>query len=213
MYAGQTASYNGYQYCLFPLDMLNCTQVSSASSFSHCCGHPADYVGSSGTYPYYAPCDCTRIWTYASQGESIYVSDNPVWTPSGLSYVSFLFAHDNNIPAATHFNQGDLIGHTGTAGFVTGDHVHIDQSLTRNDSLVNYGITCSGGNVCWALGGSVYPYQVFYLGGSETIINTQGMQFQTVPDIPEPASAAIVLLLMKKREEAQKHGKRVTRLV
>ena len=210
MLPGQTASYNGYQYCLFPLDIINCTQVSGPSSLSHCCGHPADYVGSYNNYPYYAPCDCTRIWTYPSSGESIYTSDNPVWTPSGLTYVSFLFAHDDNIPAATHFNQGDLIGHTGTTGFALGDHVHLDQSLVQNDSLVNYGITCAGGNVCWALGHSAYPYDVFYITGDETIINTQGMTFEEVPDHPGPGpggKAVLLVLLAKYKERNKKHGR------
>lgn len=212
MYAGQRASYNGYEYCLFPLDVLNCTQTSAPDSLSHCCGHPADYTGPSNNYPYYAPFTCTRIWTYPSSGETIYVSDNPVWTPSGLSYVSILFAHDDNIPSQTHFNQGDLIGHTGTTGFALGDHVHIDQSLHQNDSLVNYGITCRGGNVCWALQYSTYPYDVFYLGGTEQIINTQGMQFQTVPATPA-GTTPIALLMYILNKRRLKHGKRITSTV
>lgn len=198
MYAGQRASYNGYQYCLFPLDYMNCTQVSSPSSFSHCCGHPCDWTGPYDDYPYYAPCDCTRIATLPSNGQSIYTSDNPVWTPTGLRYVTFLFAHDENIPAQTHFNQGDLIGHTGTAGQVTGDHVHLDQSLIHNDVITNYGVTCAFGNVCYALGQSTYPDLVFFLGGTETIVNLQGMTFDTVPSHPATNISPVMLLLMKK---------------
>lgn len=211
MLAGQTASYNGYQYCLFPLDTLNCTQTSSPSSYSHCCGHPCDWIGQTAQYPYYAPCDCTRIWTYPSDGESIYTSDNPVWTPSGLKYVSFLFAHDNNIPAQTHFNQGELIGHTGTAGFVTGDHVHLDQSLIHNDVITNYGITCSGGNVCWALGSSTYPDLVFYLTGDEIIVDTKGMEFDTVPEPPAPTASALLLMMLYKKKKGDKAYGRIQR--
>ena len=186
MLAGETASYNGYQYCLFPLSYIYCTQVSGPSSLSHCCGHPADWIGPSANYPYYAPCDCHRTSTIASNGQTIYTSDNQVWTPQGLSYVSFMFAHDNAIPSQTSFRQGELIGHTGTAGQVTGDHVHIDQSLIRNDTSVSYGVTCAYGNLCYALSGSDLPANVFYITGSETIVQTLGNNFVTVPVQPTP---------------------------
>lgn len=228
MHAGQTASKDGYQYCLFPLDVVNCGQISGQDSGSHCCGHPCDFSGPTEHYPYYAPCDCTRIWTYPSTGESIWTSDNKVWTPSGLSYVSFLFNHDDNPPASDHCNQGDLIGRTGTAGFAFGDHVHLDQSLVHNDRIIQYGITCAYGNVCWALERSAYVYNVFYLGGTEQIIDTKGMTFQTIPAGPEPPepweppdvpvggegslSTAMLLLLYKYRKRRLNNGKRIIRL-
>lgn len=233
MYAGQKASKDGSQYCLFPLDYVKCNQLSGPDSYSHCCGHPCDWgaPGDQAGYPYYAPCDCTRIDILTSNGQTIYTSDAPVWTPSGLTYVSFLFAHDENIPAQTHFYQGDLIGHTGakasgTIGLI-GAHVHMDQSLIRNDVITRYGVTCYYGNDCYALGRSAYVYDVFYLGGSETIVNTMGMHFQTIPSTPEPEpweppvvppggegdlTAGGLLLLLKYRNRRQKHGKRVTRL-
>lgn len=212
MYAGQQASYNGYQYCLFPLDYMNCTQTSSPSSFSHCCGHPCDWAGPSAHYPYYAPCDCHRIQYLPAYAQVTYCSDNPVWTPSGLHYVTFTVVHDDNITSQTSFSQGDLIGRTGTSGYAFGDHVHIDQSLYADDYPVSYGITCSGGNVCAAQEHSTYPQDVFYLGGTETIINLQGMSFQTVPSTPSGGltPTKLMLLLVKKRKELEKNGKFLT---
>ena len=110
----------------------------------------------------------------------------------------------------THFSQGELIGHTGTMGPALGDHVHLDQSLIHNDVITNYGITCAYGNVCWALGGSAYPYDVFYITGDETIINTQGMTFEEVPDHPGPGpggKAVLLVLLAKYKERNKKHGR------
>lgn len=182
MRQGETASYEGYQVALLPIDYLYITQTSSPSSLSHCCGHPIDIIGSHATYPLYAPCNCHEV----SRGSDyiIYSSDDEVWTPTGRSYISFEFGHDNNPPTRTTFSQGELIGHTGTRGFVTGDHCHLDQSKVRNAGLVNSGITCSGGNVCWNINGSDYPYNIFYLSGTETIVNTAGYTFQVWQDSP-----------------------------
>lgn len=209
MLAGETASLNGVQYALFPLPYVRVTQESSPGSYSHCCGHPADYGFPYDPYPYYAPCDCHRIWTYPSNGQSLYTSDAPVITPSGTHYISFLFAHDNNIPAQTHFNQGDLIGHSGNAasGGIILPHVHLDQSLYADDPLVSYGIYCPGyGNLCYALKHSEYASLVFYLTGNETVVDTGSMTFDTVPsEPPEPpgppaptGSQAVKLLLLYK---------------
>lgn len=187
MLAGQTSvASDGYENALFPLDYLYCTQVSGPGSFSHCCGHPADYIGPNDRYPYYAPFSMTKYGTIASEGTTQWVSDRPVHTPLGLTYVSVQFTHDNTPPAASHLNQGDLVGHTGTAGFVTGDHVHIDQSNIASAALVSYGVVCSGGNNCYALYHSQQPYDIFYITGDETIVQTQGMSFQLVPDTPTP---------------------------
>lgn len=232
MYAGQKASYQGYQYCLFPLDYVDCNQLSGPDSYSHCCGHPCDWGGPDNDYPYYAPCDCTRIDTLSSNGQTIYTSNDKVWTPSGLTYVSFLFAHDENIPSKKTFSQGDVIGHTGQKANgvigIIGDHVHLDQSLIHNDVITDYGINCPGyGQRCYALGRSAYAYDVFYLGGTEQIVDLMGMTFQTIPGVePEPPlpdppgpvtpvgnlSAATFLLLCKYKLRRQSNGKRIIRL-
>ena len=177
MRANERITYDGYEVALFPMDYLYITQTSSPSSLSHCCGHPIDIIGRTATYPLYAPCSCHRV--YLGNDYVIYSSDDKVWTPQGLTYITFEFAHDNNTPSKSTFTQGELIAHTGTKGFVTGDHCHLDQCALHNANVVNSGITCSGGNVCWNLNGSAYPYNIFYLSGSETVVQTQGYNFQT----------------------------------
>ena len=180
MLQGQTAVYEGYEVCLFPLDYMYCTQVSGPGSYSHCCGHASDWVGTHNDYPVWAPYSgtVTSIGS-ASGGYAVnFVSDNEVWTPSGLSYVTTRLLHCNNYPPASgHVNQGDLLYYSGQSGMATGDHVHIDCSLIADDNIVSYGYYCSGGNLCYALSASEEPYLVFYTTGDEDIVNTQGMDF------------------------------------
>ncbi len=180
MLAGQRAEYQGNEVCLFPLDIMNCTQVSGPGSYSHCCGHATDWVGSHNDYPVYAPYSgtVTSVGTYEYGYAINFTSDAEVWTPSGLTYVTTRFIHCNNYPPATgHVQQGDLIYYTGNTGFSQADHVHIDCSLVHNDSSIYYGITCPGGNLCYSLSGSESPELVFYTTGDEAIINTRGMTF------------------------------------
>lgn len=207
MQAGERVTYQGYEVCLFPLDYVYCTQVSGPSSLSHCCGHPADWIGSYNQYPLYAPCSCHLVYSDNVGNTRGYTSDAPVWTPKGLQYVSFAFTHDSNPPAATSYSQGDLIYHTGVAGYATGDHVHIDQSNIANAQLISYGIYCQYGNLCYALDGSQPPEDIFYLTGSETFITDLGQNLQTWPFPPERNKARDIILLAALKKKRRLYGR------
>lgn len=219
MHAGQKISYNGSQVCLFPLDYMYITQTSGPSSLSHCCGNPADYIGTYDHYPIYAPCDCHLVYSDNVGNTRAYTSDAPVWTPQGLQYVTFSFTHDENPPSATSFSQGDLIAHTGRANAPLGDHSHIDQSNIANAQLIYYGITCAYGNPCYALDGSQPPEDIFYLSGAETIVQTQGLIFQgwtQPPEPPAPGKAKYAILMLagiRKRREENGRIKRYSDLI
>ena len=79
----------------------------------------------------YAPCSCRCVATIDDYNKGrIFQSLDAVHTPNGLQYVTFQWFHDNN-PIANvgdTFTQGDLIGHTGTQGNVTGDHTHMNMA-------------------------------------------------------------------------------------
>lgn len=179
MRAGEKAYYNGVQVALFPLDYVYCTQIPDPDGFSHCCGTATDWVGPTNQYPFYAPFDCHLVAQNSSENLRAYRSNNPVLTPSGTFYLITGFVHDDNPPSQTSFSQGELIGHTGVTGFVTGDHVHIDQTTAETYTYQASGKICGSGNMCYLVPGGIDAVDAYFLTGTETMITTLGQSFQT----------------------------------
>lgn len=179
MRAGEKAYYNGTQVALFPMDYIYCTQVPDPNGFSHCCGTATDWVGPTNHYPFYAPFDCHLVAQNSSENLRAYMSNTPVVTPSGTFTMITGFVHDDNPPSQTSFSQGDLIGHTGVTGFVTGDHVHIDQTTASTYTYQASGRICGSGNMCYFVPGGIYAPEAYFLTGNETMVTTLGQTFKT----------------------------------
>jgi len=123
---------DGYEVLLFPLEYLYMSQ-DEGGSYSHLYTYSIDLMGwgpNGRIYqcPYYAP--CTLVCKSVSSGSVVWESVDKVhFANNVLDYVTIHFAHDDN--TSIHYvgeiiNQGELIGHTGTTGNVTGDHVHLN---------------------------------------------------------------------------------------
>lgn len=183
MLGGQTAvTEDGYEVCLFPMDYMNCSQrgtPGNMDSYSHCCTYACDWTGTHDDYPVYAPFTGDLIVSAAENHRAYFQSINSVQTPAGLVYVTLELVHSNTAPTAGRYNQGDLIYHTGEAGNVTGDHVHIDQSPVHDARLVGAGYACRGSSTgqCWLLNGTASPKDIFYTTGDETVGNLRGLVF------------------------------------
>lgn len=123
---------NGKQNSMFPMDVMYITQGESGD-FSHSKAKAIDYIhltkGGVRTRSawYYAPADMTVI--QAGSAGTMWATDNEVNTPTGTKRMCYMFWHDNNhsqYTVGTKRKQGEKCGQTGTAGFATGDHLHIE---------------------------------------------------------------------------------------
>lgn len=162
---------DGYEVMLFPLEYMNISQ-DEGGSYSHQGTLSMDFLGwdANGRVllcPYYAPCTCQLVYKSTSGAYNIFNSLNKVHTPTGLQYVCFMVAHDNTLPFNINdiVQQGDLLGHTGTAGNVTGDHVHFNMA-----SGTYQGQEQVPPNNQWQLINSIHVYNGLYVNDT-TIVN------------------------------------------
>ena len=141
---------DGYEVMLFPLEYMYMSQGEGGTG-SHEGTYSMDFMGwdaNGRVYycPYYAPCSCKCVnvnWDPAS-GSRVFTSLNKVHCPDGtFDYITFNTVHDNNPIASLNqvFQQGDLIGHTGTAYYAgsVGDHVHLNVALGSYQGFYNVG--------------------------------------------------------------------------
>lgn len=111
--------------------------------------------------PIYAPFDCKCVYaedTYGAGNMRILQSINKVKTPIGEIYVTFEIAHDENpiLYKGDTRKKGELIGHTGAYGYVTGDHVHVAAAAGTWKGFDNSGKHQQ-------LKGAEHQYNLFYI--------------------------------------------------
>ena len=136
---------NGKQNMLFPLPFIYVSQ-GEGGDYSHQGLLAIDFIGwntSGRVYecPYYAPCDLKLVAIFGSVSPLlIYESLEPVNFIDGtVNFICIGVAHDNETP---HYEicrvvrQGQILGHTGTYGNVTGDHVHMQINIGQYEGMI-----------------------------------------------------------------------------
>lgn len=174
---------DGKEVLLFPLEYLVMSQ-DEGGDFSHAGTLAMDFLGwgASGRIfncPYYAPCSCTCIASTESANR-IWQSNDVVHLADGtLDYITFVVAHDNFPPNVGSVRiQGELLGRTGTAGNVTGDHVHLNIARGK---YANWEQVPPNNN--WQLKNSIHIYDATYVNET-TIIQGYGHDWKTYNIIP-----------------------------
>jgi len=184
MKAGQKLAFKGVQVALFPMQTMRVTQ-SPDEGFSHKGTKNIDIAGKdSGIENLYAPCDLTCVQNNnTSYHTVIFWSDEKVMLADGsVDYISIRVLHDNDVkdtPVGKKFKQGDVFYQEGTAGYATGNHVHLCVAKGHTKRVVKH---ASG----WSdLSGSIMPNDAFLV--NDTIIKDDGgLKWKTFVEPVEP---------------------------
>ena len=176
---------DGYEVMLFPMEYMNISQ-GEGGSLSH--DKAMDFLGwgpNGRIYscPYYAPCSCRCVANFGT-GNSTWQSLDKVHLPDGsLTIVTFCFDHDP-LPhtVGDTLTQGDLLGHSGTAGTATGDHMHFNTAI---GAYAGYELI--PGTQWYQLKNSSHIYNTCYVNDT-VIVDGNGYNWQNyvAPTPPEP---------------------------
>lgn len=193
MTAGQQlVASDGYEVALFPMPYLYMTQ-DEGGDYSHTGTYNIDFVGYNGSAvvsgaPIYAPCTM-KVLSYHSGYNGgnavIFQSVNRVHLANGqLDYMCIMFMHDNNPPYTTAGQivyQGQTCYHTGTYGYVTGDHVHSCVGQGQNATFVQR----SSGN--YDLSNRIHYWNGVFVNNTQ-IIQGYGHDWRTWDNPPAPVT-------------------------
>lgn len=192
-------------YLIYPTKVMNITQ-GYTGSFSHSknsSGTPKDFpideAGKDIGRDYiYCPCDemkVTRIYGVGNSGTNTIwlTSTSKVDMPCGSDYITMMIIHPEDddlskLKVGQIFKRGEPMFREGKDGFATGNHFHI---VFGKGNIVGNGWVQNNKSE-WVLNttnGTIKPEDACYLDSNFTkVINTQGIQFQTLPETDNNAS-------------------------
>lgn len=207
----RTATYQGYEVNLYPLDNVGITAGPDAVN------HIVTGVSDTGLWdngwhvqqndPLYAP--CTMEYTaYSSSGNTqMFRSVNPVWIPgySSPQYVTMSFSHSNTLYYTTIgdiVTQGAHFYDTGTYGIASGAHVHMCLMIGSRSSIWPVGQNPTYGGIFYSPNPPADIAAFFYVPEDATISSGWGLDWTRWEGLPEfNAKIAIINLLLKRRKK------------
>ena len=212
----RTATYNGHEVLLYPLDNVGITADPYSSN------HVVTGVSNTGIWdngwhyqqddPLYAPCTMELVANpHDSANTQMYVSTAPVYIPGSSSpvYVTMSFSHSNTlyyntigdvVPQGTHFYD------TGTAGLGSGPHVHMILMVGYRTSIWPVGYNPNGyGNIYYSPNPPANIADFFYLLDTDTISNGWGLTWSRWSGTPT-SDARLITALMVHLKRKRKGG-------
>lgn len=161
---------------LFPMTYLNISQGYGVGT--HKGSYAIDNVGKDkGIDNVYAPFDCKikKIWL---NGHTVWVESlAPVqWANGTVAKATMSFTHDNtvsNLRVGQVIKQGQVFYQEGTAGFATGNHVHIE---CAKGSFVGTGWFLNRFNF-WTINNMVKPESLLFITSKTKVVNTGGYKW------------------------------------
>lgn len=129
MKPNQTSVRGGIQDVLFPMATANVTQGDFEGN------HPwygSDLAGAdTGRDLLYAPCDVKCVATNPNDGNAVWWQsvDKVRHADGTIDYLAIMILHDNNLDGiyvGAVYKQGQQIAQEGTAGYATGNHLHVE---------------------------------------------------------------------------------------
>lgn len=209
----RTATYQGYDVLLYPLDNVGITADPWSSN------HVVNGVSNTGIWdngwhnvqndPLFAPCDMELVVNAGdSANTQLWRSVNPVWIPGSNQpeYVSFSVSHSNTLyytVPGTVIQQGTHFYDTGTAGLGSGPHVHMILYKGYRTSMFPVGFNPNGyGNIWYSPDPPASIADFFYLLQDTTISNGWGLTWERWEGLPEfDAKIPIISLLLRRRKK------------
>lgn len=164
---------NCVQLAQFPLDMIHITQGENGT-YSHMGIKAIDFVGSHAKYPYYAPCDCECVASF--NDVAVWRSIEDVMCADNVKRKIF-WSCIHEVPLShgigTILYKGELMGHTGTGGTATGDHLHLQ--VMEGDTYL--GFTRNELGASTLIGTELSIYDVFSIKDVK-IVNDYGYNWK-----------------------------------
>lgn len=190
-----SGSSSTYQYFMFPMNEYIYISQGENGSYSHKGTLCIDFLGWNDNRrvykcPYYAPCDCTCVAKGSGGDWVAWESDNKVHLADGtLSYVCWVQVHDDTpFPVGTKKKQGEIIGHTGTTGNVTGDHLHLNVAKGK---WSEGGWVSSTSTTDSHIKNEVHIFDVMYVRKGSKMLSDITYNMIEVPNTPGGSGGAI----------------------
>lgn len=166
-----------YEYAMFPMTTMNITQ-GVGGSFSHAGTLAIDIAGKDGGIESaYAPFSGTITKIYNKFQVWLQSSNPVIWADGTIDYMTILVVHDNDtsdLYVGKPIKQGERFFEEGTAGYATGNHIHLEVAKGK----MSGGGWYKNSYGTWTITNAVHPASALFVSDSTVIKNGYGYNWQ-----------------------------------